>query len=78
MEDRAEAMAADGRRVGHLHGKRYLEVLAVDGAREALKRAIEAEETSCRDPWCNGYVEGLRDSLAELEGRSNLSRLDRD
>jgi hypothetical protein len=79
MEDRAEAMAADGRRVGRVHGKRYVEALAVPGALEALKRAIEAEGTSsCPDAWGDGYVEGLRDTLAELEGRSSLSRLDRD
>jgi hypothetical protein len=74
--DRAEAMAADGRRVGRLHGKRYVELLANGEARKALKRAIEAEKTPCHDAWGNGYVEGLRDALREFDARSNLGLLD--
>jgi hypothetical protein len=72
---RDRAMAADGRHVGRLHGKRYVELLTNGAAREALHRAISVEKVGCQDTWGNGYVEGLRDTLRELEGKSNLSRL---
>ena len=74
--ERDRAMAADGRRVGRLHGKRYAELLTDGEARKALQTAINAGEVECHDPWGNGYVEGLRDALREFEGRRNLGRLD--
>jgi hypothetical protein len=70
-------MAAHGRRVAYDHGKRLVEAHSPTEGRLALKLAIEVEEaTVCRDAWCSGYVEGLRDALREFEGRWNLSRLD--
>ena len=74
--ERDHAMAADGRRVGRLHGKRYAELLSDEETREGLWRAIKAEGIDCHDVWGNGYVEGLRDALREFEGRQHLSRLD--
>jgi hypothetical protein len=74
--ERDRAMAADGRRVGRLHGKRYAALLTDSEVQEALRRAIDAEGTACNDAWGNGFVEGLRDTLREFEGRQNLSRLD--
>lgn len=73
--DRAKAMAADGRRVGRLQAKRYVELLADAEARAALVRAIKAEPTPCRDAWGNGFVDGLRDGLREFDARSNLGLL---
>lgn len=73
--DRVRAMADDGRRVGRLHGKRYVELLANSEAMAALKRVIAAEVTT-HDAWGTGYVTGLRDALRELEGRENLSLLE--
>jgi hypothetical protein len=75
--ERARAMAAHGRRIGHEQGKRLVVALSLDAGRRALRLAIEAEETTmCHDAWCGGYIEGLHDALREFEGRWNLSRLD--
>jgi hypothetical protein len=76
--ERDRPMAADGRRVGRLHGKRYAELLTNGEARQALRKAIEVEGTGCRDAWGNGFVKGLHDALSELEGKGNLARLDWD
>jgi len=76
--ERDRTMAVDGRRVGRLHGKRHAELLTNGAARQALKRAIEAEGATYRDVWGNGYVEGLHDALSELEGKGNLAGLDWD
>jgi hypothetical protein len=74
--ERDSAMAADGRRVGRLHGKRYAELLTDSETRKALRKAINAEGTDCHDAWGNGYVDGLRDALREFEARQNLGLLD--
>ena len=75
--ERARAMAAHGRRIGHEQGKRLVVALSLDDGRRALRLAIEREVTTvCRDAWCFGYSEGLHDALREFEGRWNLGRLD--
>jgi hypothetical protein len=75
--DRATAMAAHGRRLGHDQGKRLVEAHGPIEGRLALKLAIGIEEGSPpRDAWCAGYIEGLRDALREFDGRRNLRRLD--
>jgi hypothetical protein len=71
--ERAEAMAAHGRRVGYDQGKRLVKA----EGRRALLLAIEVEKTTVsHDAWCSAYVEGLRDALREFDGRLKLSRLD--
>jgi hypothetical protein len=76
--ERNRAMAVDGRRVGRIHGKRHIELLVHDEARQALWQAITAEQAGCHDAWGTGYVEGLRDTLREQEGKRSLARLDWD
>jgi hypothetical protein len=76
--ERARAMTAHGRRVGHDAGKRLVKADRPTEGRLALLLAIEVEESaSPRDAWCAGYVEGLHDALREHEGKSSLSRLGR-
>lgn len=77
MDDRAEAMAAHGRRVGYDQGKRLLKDHGPAEGLLALRFAIEAEEkTQPHDAWGSGYIEGLRDARRESEAKSCLRRLE--